>query len=738
MRPEAIKKRDAALKPLWDLEDAGRPESDPAVVAAARRAIATVEALLAADDGRTNPVETGKAWKFLGDAYWTLREAGGRDALDHARKAYVAGEPYLQGPGAELPLAKLNFNLANTLRLIDGAQNRDNLLEARARYNQALHGFQKTKPDAVDTVLESLRQVEIGLRMSELFHRSKDELDRGRALKDRLRQAGNAPDPALDREVTAEIERMKQSQGKDLADLGSFLRSTRPFAAGAGSAWDEGLSKVNQMMQDESAQSGRPSPGYAPEFSAAYSMLEAASQSGEIAPERGETLRRALEQFQAIVEQPANTPEELSAQSIRMHEYISRVRAIASDPKSAFSRVEAFLYDQKNRPSLGELEHQTLMDFLLECGHIKFAMSKATTDQERWELKRNRIRPLVYGVRQVALRHHVMLAEPFWGWAPVNADSTRVFFAGAPGLRQTLSGLCGERGLELAHAVSGWGAGQSRWNLMRSCGLAVFDLRSEARAEWPSVCHALGIALALSVQSMIVADPDGSLPFDIDVATPVDEDNLADGFDAALLALPQTEGRSALEDTVREALARSPHDDVTTRLLKQSLSAGNIADALQVEKSLAMLAERNGGGKWALLHPVWPGSYPSALDRRCFHIMPFAREFNSVRDRVREACKSAGVDYSRADEQSNPNVIRSIWDEVCRATHVVVDLTGVNPNVCLELALAQAIGRPSLIVAHNDGTIDRLFPEIAKLQIKTYETKEALAGMVREFVTTPL
>jgi hypothetical protein len=736
MRPDAVAKRDAALKPLWDLEDAGR--SGTPVFQAARHAIAAIERLLEADDGGDSPAETGIAWKYLGDAYWTLREVDGCDALDRARQAYLAGEAYLKGPGAELPLAKLNFNLANTLRLLDGGQNRASLLEARARYLEALRLFQRAKPDAVETVLESLRQLEIALQMLGFLERSHDELARGRALQERLRHAGASHDPNLDREVTAEIARMKQAEETDRAGLAEFLRSTKPFA-GDTAGWS-GLGALNEMMRAETA---GPVPlridsAYSKDFDAAYSMIEQAMQTGEVSAERGDALQRALEQFQGIMERPAHTPEELTAQSIRMREHLNRVRGVASDPKSGVSTVEAFLYDQLNRPGLGELEHKTIWDFLVECGHIKFSLSKATTESEVREVKRNRIRPLVHGVRQVALRHHIMLAEPFWGWAPVNANPARVFYAGSPFLRPIVGERCADRGLELVRLTSQWGAGQTRWNLMRSCGLAVFDLRSEARDHWPSVCHALGIALALSVQPVIVGDRDTSLPFDIDVATPVTQDDLGEGLDAALLALPQTEGRSALHDTVQEALARSHHTDASTMLLKQSLAAGKAADVLQVGASLAMLAERNGDGTWALLHPVWPGSYPSPLDRRCFHIMPFADGFNDVRDHVRRACKGASIDYTRADEVFEPNVIRTIWNEICRATHVVVDLSGVNANVCLELALAQSIGRPLMIVARQEGRtarIDGLFPEIAKLQIRGYESNDQLAAMVRGFVT---
>jgi hypothetical protein len=726
MKPDAIRKRDAVLKTLWDLEDAGSPSSDPAVAQAARRAVATLEGILAADNAQENPVETGITWKYLGDAYWSLRDVDGRDALDHGRQAYLTGETYLTGPGAgagaELPLAKLNFNLANTLRLLDGAQNRANLLEARNRYNQAIRGFQRTKPEAVPPVLESLRQVEIALQASDLFERSKSELERGRALQERFKKAGFSPDANLDREVTAEIARMKKSQEKDFAGLAALLRSTGGETSGP-------------STPSGSASAGSP---HSKDFDAAFNMLQRAAKSGEVTPERGETLRRALEQFQNIVEQPAHTPQELAAQSIRMREHLNRARGVASDQSSGLTAVESFLYDQMNRTGVGELERKTLWEYLLECGHIKHALKTAKTEAERSEVKRNRIRPLVHGVRQVALRHHVMVAEPYWGWAPVNAGPGRVFYAGSATLRQALAKSCGERGLELVRTDPGWGAAQSRWNLLRSCGLAVFDLRSEAKDEWPSACHALGIALALSVHSVIVGDPEGGLPFDIDVATPISEEQLGAGLDTALLSLPQTAGSSGLHATIQEVLSRCSQTDATTHLLKQSLAAGNAADALQVGTSLAMLAERNGGGKWALLHPLWPGSYPSVLDRRCFHIMPFAPAFNTVRDRVRRACEAADADYIRADEIFEPNVIRSIWDEICRATHIVVDLSGVNANVCLELALAQTIGRRILIVARPSGKkaqIEGLFPEIAKLQVKFYENEDTLAAMVREFVS---
>ena len=63
-------------------------------------------------------------------------------------------------------------------------------------------------------------------------------------------------------------------------------------------------------------------------------------------------------------------------------------------------------------------------------------------------------------------------------------------------------------------AAGGVGVGQARWNQLRGCAPAVFDLGSGTPVA--SVCHALGMALALGVQPMVIA-PEAGLPLDIDI-----------------------------------------------------------------------------------------------------------------------------------------------------------------------------------------------------------------------------
>src|SRR3954469_25454692 len=119
MNKQLQARRDQAMQRIWDLQDAGLPDGSPQVAAAAQSAIVELRDVLREAGPAADPTAVGLTWKYQGDAWFTLRAAQGRAALLEARQAYTAGEPSLTAAGATLPLAKLNFNLGNTLRVID-------------------------------------------------------------------------------------------------------------------------------------------------------------------------------------------------------------------------------------------------------------------------------------------------------------------------------------------------------------------------------------------------------------------------------------------------------------------------------------------------------------------------------------------------------------------------------------------------------------------------------------------
>ena len=724
MRADLKSKRDSAMQRIWDLQDDGKTDEDPDVTEAARAAIAELQHVLQEAGGSADPSETGTAWKYLGDAWFTLRRTVGRGALVAARDAYLSSESFLMKAGAELPLAKLNFNLANTLRVIDGGYNRADMEAARTRYQRAVQGFQRTNPDAVPVALESLQSLELVIRALGMYEHAEAEKKHGQELLERLEKAGPSEAGVPD-SVQGEVAAMQAAVGRDIHELDSFVRQVAPLTSAV-----SGLEEQLQTLHE-----GRTVEDHA-EFDQIYAMLDQAIASGEVTGERANFFRSMLQQYQNLSSRPAETPEQLAAKAVEMHEHISRFKSLYTTPKpqqmpraqriaQLFGGVRAFVFDQVNRASS---DSDREFQFMLEAGHASRALADAPGLEAVRQVEHDRVRPLVFGLRQHALTHHLMVVEPFWGWSKVDPDPNAVFFAGSEAIRQQVADLCVERGLTPAERLAAWGVGQARWNQLRGCALAVFDLGSGTPVA--SVCHALGMALALGVQPMVIA-PEAGLPFDIDIRAALPGESLGDALDEALFALPAAEGSGSFADTIRETIARCGAEDASTRVLVKTLSSGK-----ETEKTLALLAALNGGGKWGLIRPFWPAFYPDPGEPRCFHVMPFSEPWsNHTRDVVRAACGDS-VRFRRGDETEDPNVIRSIWEEVCRAAYVVVDLTGLNPNVCLELGLAQVVGRPTLLVARSDRNLE-LFPEIAKLQVRRYDSDESLAALVRKFIVHP-
>ena len=100
--------------------------------------------------------------------------------------------------------------------------------------------------------------------------------------------------------------------------------------------------------------------------------------------------------------------------------------------------------------------------------------------------------------------------------------------------------------------------------------------------------------------------------------------------------------------------------------------------------------------------------------------MPFRPKWAKPTRDLAEAMSNAnGWTYTRGDEAEEQRVIRGIWIEIARSSAVLIDITGLNPNVALELGLTHALGRPHRIVAQ--GNPERhMFASLEKLQIHKY------------------
>ncbi|NNU15799.1 hypothetical protein HK107_05625 [Parvularcula sp. ZS-1/3] len=107
------------------------------------------------------------------------------------------------------------------------------------------------------------------------------------------------------------------------------------------------------------------------------------------------------------------------------------------------------------------------------------------------------------------------------------------------------------------------------------------------------------------------------------------------------------------------------------------------------------------------LEPVWEGKDFSFDPRQAFVAMPFREDFQTLFDEVLVPCaKEAGFDAVHADVPKQVRRGEKLFDRILRMIHesafVIADVTGANPNVIYELAVAQTIGRDVILICDED------------------------------------
>jgi hypothetical protein len=144
------------------------------------------------------------------------------------------------------------------------------------------------------------------------------------------------------------------------------------------------------------------------------------------------------------------------------------------------------------------------------------------------------------------------------------------------------------------------------------------------------------------------------------------------------------------------------------------------------------------------------GSIAVDQAKKVFVISPIGAEGSDVReladlfleDLVRVALPAPGYDVMRADEDGSPYAITSaMMGRLLAADFCVADISGLNPNVMYELALAHAAGKRVIIMTSDIGPMPF---DIKDMRTITYSTradkiKKAVAGLrqMAEFKAAP-
>jgi hypothetical protein len=406
-------------------------------------------------------------------------------------------------------------------------------------------------------------------------------------------------------------------------------------------------------------------------------------------------------------------------------------------------RLFKYIISETSKAHSGEEEWAMLQSLMPRYISSRNAIAEvgaaraAALDQAAYKLERENLRRLALDTRRYALREHLTLATPAWPAPASSQKPNSIFYSGGPEPLALLKAICDLQELTLLPLKVKGDPAAERWKQLREANIAVFDL-SDYRRPMPldeaaavaAVGYELGIALALGRPVVVVAKEGQAMPFDVDVeplrlaGDDEDEGRLAEALDEALYGLQRGGGDSSVDETLRYVRQEyAGHDMAYVRIALEQIDESAGADPLKVRDILSAALGYLGPEAPQIIYPTWPGDYPALYQRRCFHVTAFGPDWaNDTMALVRESCQSAGeaIEYIRGDQVLSPDIIRSIWDEICRASHVVVDLTGLNINAVLELGMAHALSRNILIITQDDRP-DLYFRSIAKVRLHHYD-----------------
>lgn len=396
---------------------------------------------------------------------------------------------------------------------------------------------------------------------------------------------------------------------------------------------------------------------------------------------------------------------------------------------------KAFIASENMKSRKSDGEASVAIDLFARLARLSTKIHQTQGDEQKLlGLETDQARQIVNEVRLFARRHYITLTQPDWSRGNICLDPNLIFVSAPDNVRMLVEGTARNRKLTVNPASRvGMELDEFRWQDLRAASLAVFDISERS----PQVFYELGIALVLGTELLIIAEKNANIPFDVAQEVHLYDDlyGLRDFLSTQLedsiygLQSSGSEG-SSLAATVAyaERLAAAAEADGLTKVALDSLRKV-ASDPIAVPDALQLLNNYLQSLAHIILYPRWPGCYPDTDEPRCFIVMPFDKKLDRAYQFIEEMCHQAKptVTAVRGDVAEEGEIIKSIWDEIGRATHVTVDLTGFNPNVCLELGIANALGRNTLLIGREgtDQQLKEMLPNVAKRRCHTYPANPA-------------
>jgi hypothetical protein len=499
-------------------------------------------------------------------------------------------------------------------------------------------------------------------------------------------------------------------------------------------------------------------------------MYEEQSRAGIIAPERRPLFNGIFAELDDAIAKPSSSLAEKQINARRLQDAMARLSEALLNPSRETPREKPaagtrlaliaqlhdelfrYVYNETAGGTLTGEEGKTGMGLLGQLRDCREAIADLSPDGDPLKIEWESLRLVALEIRNYSLRHHLTLIQPIWPTHIVEQNPGAIFFSGGTQASAWLEPLCAGRKLHLLIPQPGREPASQRWNQLREAALGVFDFtgfkRQAALAEASTVAtvaYELGIAMALGRPALIVAYEDQELPFDLDIEAVrlKSNENETTGFalaiDQSLYGLQRSRAGTSVAQSIQHLRAQfSDHGDFRVRQTLASIDDNAVQDPVKARLLIDAMLGYLGAEAPQLASPTWPGSYPNPATKRCFHVTAFGPAWANTTSQVVERACGTSIVYVRGDQVLAPDILRSIWDEICCATHIVVDLTGLNANVALELGIAHTLGRNVMLIS-QDRQPEQSFRAIAKQRIHHYDvggdgTIADLAANLKQFL----
>jgi hypothetical protein len=353
-------------------------------------------------------------------------------------------------------------------------------------------------------------------------------------------------------------------------------------------------------------------------------------------------------------------------------------------------------------------------------------------------VERDHLRPLAQALSAYARRYHIQVVQSPWPQHYPDANAIAII---AGERRGAIAAAANAAQLSVLDPQQGRAPDEDLWRQIAASGTTVIDLKlSEKKTRWPRICYAAGLALAIGRNVLVITDCPADLPFDIFLTRYEHDPGRA-------AALAEALGRVACQVPVSHVVPKiaveaaafatriDPPAEAWARHLAQRLADTTTTlytDPIAIRRAALGYFAHRPGRPYGVEFSWFLPAYPDQNNPRCFHVETFDLiEWTSAA--VKRGCEPHLM-YERGDTAPKLQIMNRIWEGIGRASLVAVDLTGLNPNVCLELAVSQVLGRRLILLQHEASWQEshrNRFAEIARLSVSRYTDGDHLAAQVR-------